>query len=138
MTRSAAHPFLIAGRRDRHQFARVQPTGQHGAVQRLDALGIRDRGADTAGEIGRDVVAADRKARGVNEAAERIGRDRRGPRTEIDDRRRQIRFPVRHHRQTRDIGARRNRFDGEMTALDNKHEVADHGGVRRDVGLDAN
>ena len=63
-------------------------------MQRLDPFRIRDLGGEAAGEVHGDVIAAERKPVGMDEAPLREHRDRGGARADIDDGSTKIGFVV--------------------------------------------
>ena len=83
-----------------------------------------------AREVHGHVLAAEREAVGVHEAAAREDRHRRGAGAHVDQGGAEIGLVVGEHRQPGRIGARHHRLDVEMAALDRQHQVARH----RDVG----
>ena len=112
--------------------------GEHAAVERLDALGIGDTGIEAAREIHGDVLAAEREAVGMHEAA--AGEHRHGGRAgaHVDHGGAEIGLVVGQRGKPGHIRARHHRLDVEMAALDRQHQVARGRSVGgHDVHVDA-
>ena len=121
---------VVVDRRHRDHVALVRSSREHAAVERLDSLGIRDTSVQPACQVHRDVVAAEREAVGMDEAAAGEHRHGGGAGAHVDQGRAEIGLVVGDHRKPGDIGRRHHGLDREMAALDHQHQVA----RRRDVG----
>src|SRR4051812_42451612 len=81
---------VVVARRNRDHVALVRTSRQHAAIQGLDSLGVRNAGIQSARQIERHVVAAERKAVDMNEAAAGEDRDAGRAGAHVDQRRSQI------------------------------------------------
>ena len=68
-----------------------EPAAEHAAIERLDSLGIGDAGVQAARQVHGDVVAAEREAVGMDEAAAGEHRDGGGAGAHVDHARRRDR-----------------------------------------------
>ena len=105
--------LVLADRRHGDHVAIVRRAADGAAVQRLDPFGIDDLGGQAAGEIRRDVIAAERKRVGMHEPPVREHRDRGGARADVDDGGAEIGFVVGERAQPGRIGRGRHGFDAD-------------------------
>ena len=77
---------VVVDRRHRDHVALVRPPREHAAVERLDSFCIRDTSVQPACQVHRDVVAAEREAVAMGEAAAGKHGDRGGAGAHVDQR----------------------------------------------------
>ena len=130
--------FVLTDRRDADHVAVVGTAGDRAAVQDFDALGIGDARVEPARQIHRDVIAAEREAVRVDEAAGGEHGSRGGAGADVDHGGAEVGLVVGEHALRRDIGRRDHRLHGKMALLDREHQVAGRGRVDGDhVHVDA-
>ena len=123
---------ILADLGDGDGFAFVGRRGHAGSVERLQPLRIGKPDRQAARNIHGDVVAADGKTVGVDETAVGEDANRRRAAAHVDECSAELGLVVHERGKCGRIRRRHGRFDLQMTALDDQHQVAG----RRSIAAD--
>ena len=122
--------LVLADRRDRQDVLVVGGRLQRRSVARLDALRVGEVGRESARDVERHVLAADRDRVGMRELALVEDRERGRAAAHVDAGDAELRLVVDEHREARRVGRGDDRLHFQMAAVDRELEI----GERRLVG----